>query len=146
MGAKLSCVLVALLLVGADSSPTSSAGTQLVFPPGSRWQWVKGRQGELDLTVGCVSFLKDGELSLSWYGIERNAFAKCGFCRAVKSAYEPDPRNNLTILLHGAPRDRIKGHGRLLGNLLEIRIPRWNYGSTYCGPGGETDLLFRRAN
>jgi hypothetical protein len=66
MRARLGCVLVSLLLVGADGPPVHLAETRLEFPPGSRWKIVKGWEDGAPMESGCVVFYADDQVYICW--------------------------------------------------------------------------------
>lgn len=144
MRAKLSCVVVALLLVGADTSPSSDSGARIELS-GSRWELVCGRNGNTEMEGATLTFLRDGRLELLW-----KVRAKKGTAFFLQYQYlfeyEREPRTGMPVFVYETPRSfRCEGTIRMVGHRLEWKsIARDPRRPQRDDRNGEMHLLLKR--
>jgi len=98
MQAKLGCGLVALMLLGSDSGPTGNAEVVVDFPSGSRWELVRGREGETPLEKVSMTVVDNDHLTVVW---EAKA---AGFsCQYASVYFVRDGRTGLPSIKRGYP-------------------------------------------
>jgi hypothetical protein len=67
MRERLACVIVCVLLVGADNPPAAGlAEARQEIPEGSEWEVVRGRYGIYPVTKGEVIFHVEGLIDIEW--------------------------------------------------------------------------------
>jgi hypothetical protein len=112
MGIHLGHVLTSLMLVGVDDLGTQQFESRLEFPPGSKWELVRGWKGTCPVGKARVEFLRGKKVQLTYDVRSKGGDREYG---TILFDYENDPK---TILF----RPRHHGTFRMVGNRLELTI------------------------
>src|SRR5437868_3586122 len=119
MRRQLACVVVTLVLVGADNPSVDLVRTWPTFPPGSRWELVRGWKGERPVETASLEFLEEDQFKLKWeyeteQGRSRGTVLYLTFGR--------DPLSGMLVVWFRSPFGQWEGRFRLVGELLEVRL------------------------